>query len=194
MLDPESNVQFGEGGAGAFSDGKLTTGIKSVHQQTVLETFVMHGAPEEILYLAKPHIGTDLLRGVVASMRAEILRLGGQVLFETRLEELLLAGHRVVGVKVRHGEQVREIVTDAVLLCIGHSARDTLQTLFRQGVDMTQKPFAMGVRIEHPQELINPQSIWAVRGASRSTGRGLQAERAYPGRPGLLHLLHVPRR
>ena len=155
VLDPESNVQFGEGGAGAFSDGKLTTGIKSVHQQTVLETFVKHGAPEEIFYLAKPHIGTDLLRGVVASMRAEILRLGGQVLFETRLEELLLAGHRVTGVKVRQGEQVREIVTDAVLLCIGHSARDTLQTLFRQGVDMTQKPFAMGVRIEHPQELIN---------------------------------------
>ena len=155
VLDPESNVQFGEGGAGAFSDGKLTTGIKSVHQQTVLETFVKHGAPEEILYLAKPHIGTDLLRGVVASMRAEILRLGGQVLFETRLEELLLAGHRVAGVKVRQGEQVREIVTDTVLLCIGHSARDTLQTLFRQGVDMTQKPFAMGVRIEHPQELIN---------------------------------------
>ena len=77
------------------------------------------------------------------------------MLFETRLEELLLAGHRVTGVKVRQGEQVREIVTDAVLLCIGHSARDTLQTLFRQGVDMTQKPFAMGVRIEHPQELIN---------------------------------------
>ena len=194
VLDPESNVQFGEGGAGAFSDGKLTTGIKSVHQQTVLETFVKHGAPEEILCLAKPHIGTDLLRGVVASMRAEILRLGGQVLFETRLEELLLAGHRVTGVKVRQGEQVREIVTDAVLLCIGHSARDTLQTLFRQGVDMTQKPFAMGVRIEHPQAAHQPQSIWAVRGASRATGCGLQAERAYPGRSRLLHLLHVPRR
>ena len=155
VLDPESNVQFGEGGAGAFSDGKLTTGIKSPHQREVLETFVRHGAPEEILYLAKPHIGTDLLRGVVASMRAEIIRLGGEVLFETRLTELLLQGHHVVGVRVQTGDHVREIAAETVLLCIGHSARDTLQTLFRQGVDMVQKPFAMGVRIEHPQALIN---------------------------------------
>lgn len=154
-LNPESNVQFGEGGAGAFSDGKLTTGIKSPHQQTVLETFVRHGAPEEILVLAKPHIGTDLLRGVVASLRREILRLGGQVLFETRLVELTLQGNRVVGAVVRQGEDTREIVTDTVLLCIGHSARDTMQTLFRQGVHMVQKPFAMGVRIEHPQKMID---------------------------------------
>lgn len=155
QLDPESNVQFGEGGAGAFSDGKLTTGIKSPHQQAVLETFVRHGAPEEILALAKPHIGTDLLRGVVASMRAEILCLGGEVLFETRLTELLLQGNRVVGAVVRQGEETREIATDTVLLCIGHSARDTIQTLFRQGVHMVQKPFAMGVRIEHPQAMID---------------------------------------
>lgn len=154
-LNPESNVQFGEGGAGAFSDGKLTTGIKSPHQQTVLETFVRHGAPEEVLVLAKPHIGTDLLRGVVASLRGEILRLGGQVLFETRLVELTLQGNRVVGAVVRQGEDTREIVTDTVLLCIGHSARDTMQTLFRQGVHMVQKPFAMGVRIEHPQKMID---------------------------------------
>ena len=154
-LDPESNVQFGEGGAGAFSDGKLTTGIKSPHQQTVLETFVRHGAPEEILVLAKPHIGTDLLRGVVASLRGEILRLGGQVLFETRLVELTLQGNRVAGAVVRQGEDTREIATDTVLLCIGHSARDTMQTLFRQGVHMVQKPFAMGVRIEHPQKMID---------------------------------------
>lgn len=154
-LDPESNVQFGEGGAGAFSDGKLTTGIKSPHQQAVLETFVRHGAPEEILVLAKPHIGTDLLRGVVASMREEILRLGGQVLFETRLMELILQGSRVMGAVVRQGGEAREIATDTVLLCIGHSARDTMQALFRQGVHMAQKPFAMGVRIEHPQAMID---------------------------------------
>ena len=154
-LDPESNVQFGEGGAGAFSDGKLTTGIKSPHQQAVLETFVRHGAPEEILVLAKPHIGTDLLRGVVASMREEILRLGGQVLFETRLMELILQGSRVMGAVVRQGGEAREIATDTVLLCIGHSARDTMQALFRQGVYMAQKPFAMGVRIEHPQAMID---------------------------------------
>ena len=155
VLDPESNVQFGEGGAGAFSDGKLTTGIKSPHQQAVLETFVRHGAPEEILVLAKPHIGTDLLRGVVAAMRAEILRLGGQVLFETRLTELILQGNRVMGAAVRQGGDAREIAADTVLLCIGHSARDTIQTLFRQGVHMTQKPFAMGVRMEHPQAMID---------------------------------------
>lgn len=162
-LNPESNVQFGEGGAGAFSDGKLTTGIKSPHQQTVLETFVRHGAPEEILVLAKPHIGTDLLRGVVASLRGEILRLGGQVLFETRLVELTLQGNRVVGAVVRQGEDTREIVTDTVLLCIGHSARDTMQTLFRQGVHMVQKPFAMGVRIEHPQKMIDRSQYGALR-------------------------------
>lgn len=164
VLDPESNVQFGEGGAGAFSDGKLTTGIKSPHQQTVLETFVAHGAPEEILMLAKPHIGTDLLRGVVASMRQEILRLGGQVRFDTRLMQLRLQGEHITGVVLRHGDETYELPTDTVLLCIGHSARDTMQTLFRQGVTMVQKPFAMGVRIEHPQALIDRSQYGAFAG------------------------------
>ncbi len=155
VLDPESNVQFGEGGAGAFSDGKLTTGTKSPHIRHVLKTFVEHGAPEEILYLSKPHIGTDRLKGVVASIRNEIIRLGGTVLFETRVTGLLLRGHHVVGVKaVRHGQE-QELLTDTVLLAIGHSARDTMQRLFNQGVMMVQKPFAMGVRIEHPQSLIS---------------------------------------
>lgn len=154
-LDPNSNVQFGEGGAGAFSDGKLTTGIKSPHQRTVLETFVRHGAPEDILFLQKPHIGTDKLKGVVASIRREIIALGGQVLFETRLTGLILRGSHVEGVTVQRGDEVQEILTDTVLLAIGHSARDTLQSLFQQGVTMVQKPFAMGVRIEHPQSLIN---------------------------------------
>ena len=154
-MNPESNVQFGEGGAGAFSDGKLNTGIKSPHVRTVLETFVRHGAPEEILYLQKPHVGTDLLRGVVASMRQEIVQLGGEVRFETRLTGLRLRGGSVAGVTVRDGDGERELDCDTVLLCIGHSARDTVQALFRQGVRMTQKPFAMGVRIEHPQALID---------------------------------------
>lgn len=155
LLDPDSNVQFGEGGAGAFSDGKLTTGTKSPYIRTVLQTFVEHGAPEEILYLSKPHIGTDRLKGVVAGIREEIRRLGGTVLFETRVTGLIVRGHRVEGVKVVHAGQEREILTDAVLLAIGHSARDTMQTLFNQGVMMVQKPFAMGVRIEHPQSLIS---------------------------------------
>lgn len=155
VLDPDSNVQFGEGGAGAFSDGKLTTGIKSPHQRTVLETFVRHGAPDEILFLQKPHIGTDKLKGVVASIRREIISLGGDVRFETRLTGLILRGQHVEGVTVQHDGVTEEILTDTVLLAIGHSARDTIQALFQQGVTMVQKPFAMGVRIEHPQSLIN---------------------------------------
>ncbi len=155
ILDPESNVQFGEGGAGAFSDGKLTTGTKSPYIRTVLQTFVDHGAPEEILYLSKPHIGTDKLKGVVASIRNEIIRLGGTVLFGTKVTELILRGSRVVGVKVLHNDEEQQILTDSVLLAIGHSARDTMQRLFNQGVMMVQKPFAMGVRIEHPQSLIS---------------------------------------
>ena len=154
-LDPDSNVQFGEGGAGAFSDGKLTTGIKSPHQRTVLETFVRHGAPDDILFLQKPHIGTDKLKGVVASIRKEIIALGGDVRFETRLTGLILRGQHVEGVTVQHDGVTEEILTDTVLLAIGHSARDTIQTLFQQGVTMVQKPFAMGMRIEHPQTLIN---------------------------------------
>ena len=155
VLDPDSNVQFGEGGAGAFSDGKLTTGTKSPYIRHVLRTFVDHGAPEEILYLSKPHIGTDRLKGVVASIRNEIIRLGGTVLFGTRVTELIVRGSHVEGVKVVHMGEEREILTDSVLLAIGHSARDTMQRLFNQGVVMVQKPFAMGVRIEHPQSLIS---------------------------------------
>ena len=155
ILDPESNVQFGEGGAGAFSDGKLTCGIKSPYLRDVLQTFVDHGAPEEILILQKPHIGTDRLKGVVASIREEIIALGGTVLFETRMESLILKNGHVEGiVTVSHGVR-NEILTDHVVLAIGHSARDTVETLFRQGVRMIQKPFAVGVRIEHPQSMVN---------------------------------------
>ena len=154
-LNPESNVQFGEGGAGAFSDGKLTCGIKSPHVRYILETFAAHGAPEEILIDQKPHIGTDRLKGVVSSIRNEIIRLGGTVLFETRLEELILRAGHVEGAVTCHAGERREFLTDTVLLCIGHSARDTVQTLFSQGLRMEQKPFAMGVRIEHPREFID---------------------------------------
>ncbi len=155
ILNEESNVQFGEGGAGAFSDGKLTCGIKSPWIRSVLETFVAHGAPPDILVDQKPHIGTDLLRGVVASLRGEILRLGGTIRFETRLEKLILRGGRVEGAVLSCGGKQEEYLTDTVLLCIGHSARDTVQHLFGQGVRMVQKPFAMGVRIEHPREMID---------------------------------------
>ena len=155
LLNPDSNVQFGEGGAGAFSDGKLTCGIKSPHVRYILETFVAHGAPEEILIDQKPHIGTDRLKGVVSSIRKEIIRLGGTVLFETRLEKLILRGGHVEGAVLCRNGVLREFLTDTILLCIGHSARDTVQALFSQGLRMEQKPFAMGLRIEHPRVLID---------------------------------------
>ena len=164
LLDPESNVQFGEGGAGAFSDGKLTCGIKSPWVREVLETFVAHGAPESILFDQKPHIGTDLLRGVVASIRGEIIRLGGTVLFETRLDSLMIHRDHVCGAVLIEKGARREFRTDTVLLCIGHSARDTVQQLFNQGVRMAQKPFAMGVRIEHPREMIDRSQYGSFAG------------------------------
>lgn len=164
LLLPDSNVQFGEGGAGAFSDGKLTCGIKSPHIRTILDTFVSHGAPPEILTDQKPHIGTDRLKGVVASIREEILSLGGTVLFETRLEELLLRGGRIAGALLSCRGETREFLTDTLLLCIGHSARDTVQRLFSQGVRMVQKPFAMGVRIEHPRAFIDRSQYGSFAG------------------------------
>ena len=155
LLNPESNVQFGEGGAGAFSDGKLTCGIKSPYLRTVLETFVLYGAPSDILIDQKPHIGTDYLKNVIVSIRNEIIRLGGTVLFGTRLEELIIRNGAVCGAVVSEKGVCREILTDHILLCIGHSARDTVQRLFSQGIRMIQKPFAMGVRIEHPRVMID---------------------------------------
>ena len=163
-LDTDSNVQFGEGGAGAFSDGKLTCGIKSPHVRLILETFAAHGAPEEILIDQKPHIGTDRLKGIVASIRDEIISLGGTVLFETRLEGLILHGGHVAGAVLSHAGSRREFLTDTILLCIGHSARDTVQNLFSQGLRMEQKPFAMGVRIEHPRLMIDRSRYGAFAG------------------------------
>ena len=155
ILNEESNVQFGEGGAGAFSDGKLTCGVKSPWLHFVLETFVAHGAPENILYDQKPHIGTDRLKPVVASIRTEILSLGGTVLFENRLDHLILREGRIAGAVISAAGEKKEILTDTVFLCIGHSARDTMRALYDDGLRMVQKPFAMGVRIEHPRSLID---------------------------------------
>ena len=150
-FDPASNVQFGEGGAGTFSDGKLNSGIKSPFSREVLETFCRMGAPEEILYSAKPHIGTDKLREVVRNLRGEILRLGGEVRFEAKLEDLRFEGGKLVGVRINGAE----IEADALILAIGHSARDTFEMLDRSGVFMERKPFSIGARIEHRQELVN---------------------------------------
>lgn len=150
-LDTESNVQFGEGGAGTFSDGKLNTGIKNPRCAEVLKTFVRCGAPEAILWQAKPHVGTDHLVTVVRQMRREIESLGGVVRFGARLSGLHVERGVLRGVIV-DGETIE---TDTVLLCIGHSARDTFTMLHEAGVSMIAKPFSIGARIEHPQALIN---------------------------------------
>ncbi len=160
-LNEESNVQFGEGGAGAFSDGKLTTGIKSPYLRTILETLVAHGAPEEILVEARPHIGTDRLKPVVASIRQEIESLGGTTYFNTRMEHILVSCGMVTGIEYVSEGMNRSMETRAVILCIGHSARDTMTHLYEDGVAMVPKPFAVGVRIEHPQKMINV-SQWGV--------------------------------
>ncbi len=167
VLDAESNIQFGEGGAGAFSDGKLTCGVKSPWLRDVLETFVAHGAPEQILTDPKPHIGTDRLRPVVSSIREEIRSLGGTVFFETRLEGLVLRKGRIAGARVSCSGAEREIGTDVVFLCIGHSARDTVRRLFEDGVRMERKAFAMGLRIEHPRELIDRSQYGSFAGHPR---------------------------
>lgn len=156
-LDPESNIQFGEGGAGTFSDGKLNTGIKSPHIRHVLETFVEHGAPKSILVDAKPHIGTDKLPQVVASMRRELLERGCTVLFHTRFDGIEIEDGQVkatLATNTRTGEKLVLPTTRVVVAC-GHSARDTYEVLAEAGAAMERKQFAVGVRIEHPQDYLN---------------------------------------
>ena len=163
-LNEESNVQFGEGGAGTFSDGKLTTGIKSPYIRKILEELYKAGAPEEILYSSKPHIGTDRLAVVVKNIRKEIERLGGEVRLECKLEKLICANGFVHGVTyVKNGRRV-DLETDSVIMAIGHSARDTVEMLYALGVEIIQKPFSVGARIEHPQRLINEAQYGAFAG------------------------------
>lgn len=154
-LDTECNVQFGEGGAGTFSDGKLNTLVKdpSGRHQKVLEIFVEAGAPEDILYVQKPHIGTDLLVHIVENIRNEIIRLGGRVFFDSQVTDFIIDEHdRLTALEINHS---RQMPVDCAVLAIGHSARDTFETLFEREVSMESKPFAIGVRIEHPQSMIN---------------------------------------
>lgn len=151
-LNIRSNVQFGEGGAGSFSDGKLTARSKDIRCKKILEEFVNNGAPEEILYKNKPHIGTDLLKGVVKNMRKKIIEMGGQVRFSTKVEELIIENNIIKGLKLDNGEILE---SEVVVLAIGHSSRDTLEEVYKKGVSLTPKPFAMGMRIEHPQNMIN---------------------------------------
>ncbi len=147
VLSPHTNVQFGEGGAGAFSDGKIGTGIKNPLLKFVKDTFVLHGAPPEIAYDAHPHIGSDRLPGVVKSIREEIISLGGEVCFSAQMTDIFVQSGRVTAVETPSG--VYE--TDAVLLAVGHSARDTFSLLRQKGAQMLAKPFSVGARIEHPR-------------------------------------------
>lgn len=155
-LNTSSNVQFGEGGAGTFSDGKLTTGIKDARCRFVLEQLNFFGAPEQILYSSHPHIGTDRLVSVVKNIRQEIIKLGGEVRFGCCLTDIYKANGYIHGISCtdKNGK-TEDIETDCLILCIGHSARDTVNMLYSHGIKMEQKAFSVGVRIEHPQELIN---------------------------------------
>ncbi|MCI8862294.1 MAG: FAD-dependent oxidoreductase [Lachnospiraceae bacterium] len=160
-LDLRSNVQFGEGGAGTFSDGKLNTLVKDPagRNRLVLKTFVEAGAPEEILWQNKPHLGTDLLIGIVENIRRQIEALGGQIRFESRMTDIKLKGDRIRSIRTAEysggQEKSCELETDVLVLAPGHSARDTYEMLKARGIPMEPKPFAVGVRIEHPQEMIN---------------------------------------
>ena len=151
-LDPGSNVQFGEGGAGTFSDGKLNTGVNNPRIGWILEQFVRCGARENILYDAKPHVGTDVLLTVVQNLRSWIISLGGEVHFNTKVTGLITEGDRLTGLKLENGETLE---CDHVIFAIGHSARDTFRMLHDDGIPMEPKPFAMGVRIEHRQTAID---------------------------------------
>ncbi len=164
-LNPQSNVQFGEGGAGTFSDGKLTTGTKDIRIAKMLEELVKAGAPEDILYKQKPHVGTDILRDVVKNIRKEIISLGGEVRFNSQLCDILIErgaeGRKINGLRIKQIDDMGDycgeetLQTETCVIALGHSARDTFRMLRSKGIYMQQKPFSIGLRIEHPQEVID---------------------------------------
>ena len=164
-LDGECNVQFGEGGAGTFSDGKLNTGTHDRRLSWVLRQFYEHGAPESVTYDAKPHIGTDVLVDVVRNIRRDVVAHGGEIRFRSRLESLELRGGRLCGARVRSPEGEYLLECDRMILAIGHSARDTFEMLRSLGVPMERKPFSMGVRIEHLQRDIDLAQYGRERGS-----------------------------
>lgn len=154
QLNTESNVQFGEGGAGTFSDGKLNTLVKdkNFRMKKVFETFVENGAPNEILYINKPHIGTDILSNVVKNIRNKIIQMGGEIKYNTKLTNLIIQDNQLKAIEINNNEI---ITCSNLVLAIGHSARDTFEMLYNHKLEMEAKPFAVGVRIQHPQKMIN---------------------------------------
>ncbi|MCM1535989.1 MAG: hypothetical protein NC126_08735, partial [Clostridium sp.] len=191
ILDTSSNVQFGEGGAGTFSDGKLNTLVKDKdgRNRAVLETFVKFGAKESVLYEAKPHIGTDVLAGIVKGMREEIIRLGGTVRFESKMTDICIEENKIAGIVVNEREK---IPCEQLALAIGHSARDTFFMLHDKKIPMEAKAFAVGFRVEHPQNMINFSQYGREEAgdlgaaaykvtAKTSTGRGVYSFCMCPG-------------
>lgn len=190
-LHPDSNVQFGEGGAGTFSDGKLNTLVKDRNgrNREVLSTFVRFGAKESVLYEAKPHIGTDVLSQIVKNMRQEIIRLGGTVRFESKVTDFRICDGQIKGVEINHSQW---LYCEQLVLAIGHSARDTFSVLYEKKLPMEAKAFAVGLRVEHPQEMINlsqygrknPGSLGAAPykvTARTASGRGVYSFCMCPG-------------
>lgn len=190
VFNGESNVQFGEGGAGTFSDGKLTTRVRDANAGYVLESLVRFGAPEEILFSAKPHVGTDRLRGVIAGIREYLQERGVRMLFQKRLDDIRTVEGHIASVITSDGDEIR---CGTLILAPGHSARDTYEMLSRRGIHMERKPFAVGVRVEHPQELINtiqygrgdhahlPTADYAVTYNNSATGRSAYSFCMCPG-------------
>lgn len=163
ILDSNSNIQFGEGGAGTYSDGKLTTRIKDTRCDWVLETLVKHGATKEIIYSGKPHIGTDILRNVVIDLRNEILKYGGEIRYNSLLDNINIYDGKVKSISVNK----EEIQCENIILAIGHSSRDTYNMLFEKGIAMEYKPFSVGFRIEHPQSMIDESQYGNFAGHKR---------------------------
>lgn len=164
LLNPESNIQFGEGGAGTFSDGKLTTGIKDPFCRAVLEELVLAGAPDDLLYAAKPHVGTDVLRLAMIGLRGKIMAHGGEIRYGCKLTGLIAASGHLKAIRVSENGQEQEIAADQLILATGHSARDVFELLDGLKVPLAAKPFSLGVRIEHPQALIDAGQYAALAG------------------------------
>ena len=186
VLDPEANMLFGEGGAGTFSDGKIGTGIKDSLIRQVLSEFRDAGAGESIMYLAKPHIGTDVLQTVIVNMRRRIIEFGGEVRFGTKLDSLIIEDGRLKGIRVtcqddNAGRGAETIDTGALILAVGHSARDTFAVIRDAGLEMEQKPFSIGVRMQHPQRVID-EAQYGEENAEHFAGDAVAAEE----NPGML--------
>jgi uncharacterized protein len=192
VLNPESNICFGEGGAGTFSDGKLTTRSKDLRAREVLKTLVKCGANEEILTLAKPHLGTDGMQKIVINLRKEIIFLGGEILFEAKLCDIDTEKDEITGIKYQYKDEVIDLKTNVVVIATGHSAKDTYRMLFKSGVSMENKACAIGFRIEHKREFIDKAQFGEFAGnknlgaaeyalSAKSEGRGVYSFCMCPG-------------